>query len=586
MKTSFPITHTKGFLFIAIIAVILIICTIYLVLDRDDLNITAGVALNQPMSLFTFRLGSISSNTSLVSTNSSTHTSIDEMREESDIETLRSAITAPTSSQTKSAKETEEIPPQDQSKALFSDITAIVTDANRYLYLADNGAATITKTDSKGNVVARWGGFGTKEGEFKNIADIAIDIYGYIYVADAGNLRVQKFDPYGRFITMWGERGSGKGQFMSMSGIAAQYNTDAKGTLIFVTDSAAAKVLIFSADGEYVSSWGEYGSIAPVEIDHNTVTGVMDRMSLSGSYVSVVSTKNADPPVAERNIAVTFKGKEHNIQIDVDRGAYLGAKYNTPAIGTDTFPEPELWSEYYFKMYSDPVNDHIFDAIITSLQLIQKRERLSVRETIELAIAFVQQISLSKGTTVKYPIEVIHDKTGNSFDKALLLYGILDRFGVNAVYLYFPKNEEAAIGVGKNSLTPSAALTEFGPTNEYRYVFVDVTKPTAIGRMPSTLKNDDPFLLRQNWDNIDELIGYDFNNADEVLYTHEYLKNRLDYISKAKNTKELKNKLNWKEMEDKISEVLKIIEENPLDHDKIITRIRNSKITEMRIKIN
>ena len=582
MKISLLITHKKGLLLIATIAAFLVIGTIYIVLEREELDTTAGVTLNQPMSPFSLRLGNISANTSLVSADKST-TSTNEKREESDIEALRSAITAPTSSETKDVAQTSQ---QDLSKALFSDIAAIATDGNRYLYLADNGAATITKTDSKGNVVARWGGFGTREGEFRNIVDIAVDLYGYVYVADAGNLRIQKFDPYGRFITMWGERGSGKGQFMSMSSIATQYNIDAKGTLIFVTDSASAKVQVFSASGEYVGTWGGYGSIAPVEVDHNTVTGVMDRISLSGSYVPIVPTENADPPIAERNIPFTFKGKEHTIQINVDRGAYLGAKYNTPTISTDTFPEPELWSEYYFKMYSDPANEPIFDSILISLQQIQRRERLSDREAIELAIAFVQQIPLSKDKDVKYPIEVIHDKTGNSFDKTLLLYGILEKLRVNAAYLYFPKSKESSIGLGKSSLTPATALAEFGPTNQYRYIFVDVTKPTAIGSMPATLKNDDPFRLRANWDNIDELKGYDFNTADEVLYTYEFLKNRLDYINKAKNTPELKDKLDWADMGNKISEVLKIIEENPLDYDKIITRIKNSKVTEIRIRIN
>ncbi|MCL2460823.1 MAG: hypothetical protein FWF19_05690 [Euryarchaeota archaeon] len=590
MKSSFPLTHKKALLFLAVIAALLIIGTIYCVLNRDDLDTTPGVTLNQPMSLFSQRLGNISSDAALVSIDRSTderEKSDIETREESDIETLRGVITAPASSQTKtSEKDADQTSPQDLSKPLFSDITAIATDGNRYLYLADKGAATITKTDSKGNVVARWGGFGTKEGEFRNIVGIAVDIYGFVYVADAGNLRIQKFDPYGRLVTMWGQRGTGRGQFMSMSGIASQYNIDAKGTLIFVTDSAAARVLVFSTIGEYIGVWGEYGAIEAVEVDHTTVAGVMGRMSLSGSYVPIVPTENADPPIAERNIAFTFKGKEHRVQINVDRGAYLGAKYNTPTISADTFPEPELWSEYYFKMYSDPVNDPVFDSILTSLQQIQRRERLTDREVIELSIAFVQQIPLSKDTTVKYPIEVIHDKTGNSFDKALLLYGILEKLGINAAYLYFPKSKEGSIGLGKTSLAASTALAEFGPANQYRYIYVDVTKPAAIGNMPDGLKNDDPFLLRENWDNIDELKGYDFNIADEVLYTYEFLKSRLDYINKAKNTPELKGKLDWNDMGNKISEVLKVIEENPLDHDRITTRIKNSKVTEIRIRID
>ena len=585
MKDPFHILNKKGLFFIAIIAAVLAISTIYLVLDKNEFDTGTGVELNQPMSLFSLRLANISANSSIFPVNIAQEPT-EEKREERSAEELRSAIAAPSYVAEWTMEDDADSPySQELKKPLFTDITAIATDGNKYLYLADNGAATITKTDNKGNVVARWGGFGTQEGQFRDIVGIAVDPYGYVYVADAGNLRIQKFDSYGRFMLMWGKRGTGRGEFMSMKGIAAQYNIDAKGTLIYVVDQASARVQIFSTDGDHVGVWGEYGLIRPVEVDHTTISGVMNRMSLSGSYVPVVPAENPNPETAERNIVFEFKGTDHTIKVDVDRGAYLGAKYNTPTIGTDTFPEPELWSEYYFKMYADPVNDPIFDSVFASMLQIQKRERLSDRELTELAISFVQQIPLAKDTTVRYPIEVIHDKTGNSFDKALFLYGLLERLGFNAAYLYFPQNKESAIGLGKSSLTPATALAEFGPDNQYKYIYVDVMGPMAIGDMPSTLKNDDPYLLRENWDNIDELKGYDFSTADEVLYTYEFLRNRLEYINKAKNNAELRGKLDWTGMGDKISEVLTVIEENPLNYDRIIIRIKNSKVREMTVKV-
>ena len=586
MKASFSELYKKRLFFIAIIAVILTIATIYLVLDKNEFETGAGVTLNQPMSLFSLHLANFTANSSIFPVDRTVEKPVEESREERSVEELRSAIAAPSYVEERTQEGDENSPYlQDLTKPLFTEITAIAADGNKYLYLADNGAATITKTDNKGNVVARWGGFGTQEGQFRNIAGIAVDPYGYVYVADANNLRIQKFDPYGRFMLMWGKRGTGKGEFMSMSGIAVQYNIDARGTLVFVADQAAARVQIFSTDGEYIGVWGEYGLIRAALVNHTTVSGVMNRMSLSGSYVPVVPAENPSPAIAERNIGFEFKGTEHTIKVDVDRSAYLGAKYNAPAIGTDTFPEPELWSEYYFKMYADPVNAPIFESVFASLQQIQRRERLSDREAIELAIAFVQQIPLSKDTTVRYPIEVIHDKTGNSFDKALFLYGLLERLGVNAAYLYFPQNKESAIGLGKSSLTPATALAEFGPDNQYKYIYVGVTEPRAIGDMPSTLRNDDPFLLRENWDNINELRGYDFSTADEVLYTYEFLKSRLEYINKAKNSAELRGKLDWSGMGEKISEVLQVIEGNPLHYDRIVIRIKNSKVREMTVKV-
>ena len=49
--------------------------------------------------------------------------------------------------------------------------------------------------------------------ELNGPAGIGIDADDNVYVADQNNHRIQKFTANGEYVTQWGERGSGNGQF-------------------------------------------------------------------------------------------------------------------------------------------------------------------------------------------------------------------------------------------------------------------------------------------------------------------------------------------------------------------------------------
>ncbi|HSB06956.1 MAG TPA: hypothetical protein VLK23_17405 [Thermodesulfobacteriota bacterium] len=63
---------------------------------------------------------------------------------------------------------------------------------------------SIWKFDPNGNLIAKWGDWGTGDGQFDRPGGIALDPSGNIYVVDRGNLRIQKLDPNGNFISKWG----------------------------------------------------------------------------------------------------------------------------------------------------------------------------------------------------------------------------------------------------------------------------------------------------------------------------------------------------------------------------------------------
>ena len=53
--------------------------------------------------------------------------------------------------------------------------------------------------------LAKWGTFGTGEGEFSDPWGIAVDEGHNLYIADTGNNRIQKFTSDGIFVTAWGD---------------------------------------------------------------------------------------------------------------------------------------------------------------------------------------------------------------------------------------------------------------------------------------------------------------------------------------------------------------------------------------------
>jgi DNA-binding beta-propeller fold protein YncE len=58
----------------------------------------------------------------------------------------------------------------------------------------------VSKFNSNGGLVKRWGKKGAAPGEFDAPEAICVDKEGNVYVADTGNNRVQKFDANGKFL--------------------------------------------------------------------------------------------------------------------------------------------------------------------------------------------------------------------------------------------------------------------------------------------------------------------------------------------------------------------------------------------------
>ncbi|MCP4642504.1 MAG: 6-bladed beta-propeller, partial [bacterium] len=123
------------------------------------------------------------------------------------------------------------------------------------VYVADHGGCCIQKFDGNGNLLGKWGSYGSGDGQFNYPCGIAVDSLGNVYVADIANHRIQKFDGAGNFIMKWGTLGTGDAQFDDPSDVAVDSSDN-----VYVTDVDNHRILKFDSDGNFLTKWGSEGN--------------------------------------------------------------------------------------------------------------------------------------------------------------------------------------------------------------------------------------------------------------------------------------------------------------------------------------
>lgn len=107
---------------------------------------------------------------------------------------------------------------------------------------------------------------------FNGVCDIVSAANGDIFIADGHtNARVMKFSKDGRFITSWGKKGTGPGEFDTPHAIAM----DSAGR-VFVGDRANNRIQIFDQNGKYLTEWKHLGRPTGLFISKNDTIYVAD----------------------------------------------------------------------------------------------------------------------------------------------------------------------------------------------------------------------------------------------------------------------------------------------------------------------
>jgi DNA-binding beta-propeller fold protein YncE len=190
----------------------------------------------------------------------------------------------------------------------FSQPWGIGLGPDGAVYVADTWNHRVQKFSPEGEFLGMWGFFGQGESSlaFWGPRDVAVDGKGQVFVTDTGNKRVVVFDEQGTYLTQFGGAGFGPGQFDEPVGIvvdedgriyvadtwnqrvqtfvdnndgsfspesewdvAAWYGQSLdnkpyldvdEGGRVFASDPDGFRILEFSATGEPVQFWGDYGS--------------------------------------------------------------------------------------------------------------------------------------------------------------------------------------------------------------------------------------------------------------------------------------------------------------------------------------
>jgi DNA-binding beta-propeller fold protein YncE len=132
------------------------------------------------------------------------------------------------------------------------------------LYVADQFSHVVQRFSPAGRFLGQWGSYGSGPGQFGAVDGLAVDGRGDVYVLDSTHDRIERFTASGRLLGEWGRSGPALGEFDFGPG----YGPDKPpgggiavgGGYVYVSDSAANRIVRFDLDGSHPVLWGRPGS--------------------------------------------------------------------------------------------------------------------------------------------------------------------------------------------------------------------------------------------------------------------------------------------------------------------------------------
>jgi DNA-binding beta-propeller fold protein YncE len=135
----------------------------------------------------------------------------------------------------------------------------LAVDASGKIYVADTGNKRIIIFDANGTYLTEFGSAGLEPGQFDEPVGVAVGEDGTVFVTDTWNQRVQTFKPSEDGINFIPDRQwdvfGWYGQSLDNKPFIA---VNAEGH-VFVTDPEQYRVIEFTAEGEVIRTWGDFG---------------------------------------------------------------------------------------------------------------------------------------------------------------------------------------------------------------------------------------------------------------------------------------------------------------------------------------
>ena len=152
------------------------------------------------------------------------------------------------------------LPDVPESKSSFWGPRGIAVDQNGHVYVADTGNKRIVIFDSDGNYLTDFGSAGFDPGQFDEPVGVAVGNDGVVYVTDTWNQRVQSFSPSADGLTylplaQWDVNAWFGQSLENKPFIAVDANNN-----VFITDPEGYRVIEFTSDGQFIRTWGDFGT--------------------------------------------------------------------------------------------------------------------------------------------------------------------------------------------------------------------------------------------------------------------------------------------------------------------------------------
>ena len=163
---------------------------------------------------------------------------------------------------------------------------SVRVDPDGNIWVVDAGAHAVYKMNAQGRVVLQLGTkgvSGTDSTHFNLPTDVAFAPNGDIYVSDGyAGARVVKYSADGEYLLEWDKRGTGPGEF----GLPHNLVVDAEGR-VYVTDRDNQRIQVFDAKGKFLNQWKDVGGVSTLFItkDQRIWTGGVLR-NLQGEVVA------------------------------------------------------------------------------------------------------------------------------------------------------------------------------------------------------------------------------------------------------------------------------------------------------------
>jgi DNA-binding beta-propeller fold protein YncE len=216
----------------------------------------------------------------------------------------------------------------------FDGPRGIAVLADGSFYVADSRNHRIQYLSPESEVINTWGVYGATtetgiapDGTFNEPWGIEVGPDGSVYVADTWNHRIQKFTADGEFLATWGFFGQAEDGYALWG--PRDIAIDSQGRVL-VTDTGNKRIVVYDRDGEYLGqlgasgfALGEFNEPTGIAIDENGFVYVADAWNQRIQVLNLGEDNSLTPVTSWDIVGWYGQSLDNKPYLDVDSAGRL-----------------------------------------------------------------------------------------------------------------------------------------------------------------------------------------------------------------------------------------------------------------------